>query len=190
MRTVVATACESWQTHPAKGIRLATPSAEPILEPEPVLDRVAVPVVVEVRVDIVVRPPLLDPLLPILELTLGVVAVPASATVVEADERPVGGQVVRLEGSCGMIADHERDRMLTQERRDVRHEPARMAELDAVAARREALECRGEPLVVPAKVPGKLPEDRTELRRADERFDAVVEALDACTEIAQAPDVR
>src|SRR5437867_5187613 len=109
---------------------------------------------------------------------------------VEADERPLGGQLVGLERPAGMIADHERRPVLAQQRVDVLDEPAGVAELETVAAGRDARERVGEPLVVAMKALRQLPEDRTELGRVDERLDSLVEALESLAEVGQALDVR
>jgi hypothetical protein len=53
--------------------------------------------------------------------------------VVEADEGPVRGQLICLEGTPRMIADGERYPMLAQERVHLWDKPARVAELEAVA---------------------------------------------------------
>ena len=69
--------------------------------------------------------------------------------------------------------------MLAQERVDVAVEPALVAELEAVAARRELVERGGEALVVAPEVRRQLPDDRAELARLDQRHDALVVAVDA-----------
>src|SRR5207249_964558 len=48
----------------------------------------------------------------------------------------------------------------------------------------------GEPLVVAVEALRELPENRTELRRVDERLDPLVEALESLTEVGQTLDVR
>src|SRR5439155_21009788 len=67
------------------------------LQPGRVLEREALPVVVEVGVDVDVLAPLLDPPRPPLELLLAVVAALPLGAGVEADERPAGGELERLE---------------------------------------------------------------------------------------------
>lgn len=104
---------------------------------------------------------------------------------VEADERPVGGQLARLERPLRRVADDEGDTVLTQERLDVRLEPAPVAKLEAMATRGQTLEGRREPLVVAMEVGGKLPEHRSELRRVDQRLDSLVEALHTGAEVRQ-----
>jgi hypothetical protein len=84
--------------------------------------------------------PLGDPSLPLLKLALGVVAVPAPAAVMEANEGPVCGQFVRLEGALRMIADDERDPMLAQESVHLRGKPALMTKLEAVSPGWQLLE--------------------------------------------------
>src|ERR671919_2146304 len=127
-------------------------------EPEPVLDGISLPVVVEVGENVNPPAPLGDPARPGLELALGVVTVAAAAPVVEADERPVGRELVCLERPLRVVADHERDPVLPQESVDVPGEPAGMAELEAVPTGRQPLERDREPLVVPAERLRQLPE--------------------------------
>ena len=83
--------------------------------------------------------------------------------VVEADERPVGGQLVSLERALRMIADHKRGIVRPEQLVDLGHEPARVAELEAVPARRELVQCSGEAVVVAPEVRGQLPEHRPHL---------------------------
>src|ERR687895_1112088 len=105
--TFPSAAMISSRTGPISPVRL--PLGETAPEPERVLDGVALPVVVEVRVDVDLRPPRSNAPLPLLELALGVVPAAAAVTVVEANERPVRGELVRLEGPLGVVTDHERD---------------------------------------------------------------------------------
>src|SRR5205085_5896577 len=88
------------------------------------------PVVVEVGDDLDLCPPGCDPTLPRCELGVRVVAAEAAAAV-KADERPVGGQLVALEGPRRVVADRERGAVLSEKRVDVLDEPARLAELEA-----------------------------------------------------------
>jgi hypothetical protein len=85
---------------------------------------------------------------------------------VEADERPAGGQLVRLERvHLRPVADHERDTVLAEQRVRLLDEPGRVSELDAVAqAGRQPGERLGEPVVVAAERRRQLPEERPELR--------------------------
>src|SRR6266516_560149 len=163
---------------------------EPPLEPETVPNGVAVPVVVEVDVDVRASGPALDPPGPLFELALGVVRVAHTSPVVEADERPVGGELMRLERAGGRVADHERDPVRAQELVDLVGEPALVPELEAVPAGRQLLERLPQPLVIPAERARQLPEHRAELRRADERPDARVKELEARRQLAQPLDVR
>src|SRR5438874_3032491 len=163
---------------------------EPLLQPEAVPDREAFPVVVEIREHLDLASPRLEPLRPFLELGLGIVPAPSARARVKADERPVGGHLVRLEWALGMVADHERRAVRTQQLVDVGGEPALVPKLKAVAPRWQLAERIREAVVVAAKVPRQLPEHRPELRRADERLNPVVERPHARTEVAQAPDVR
>src|SRR5215203_1821393 len=132
-------------------------SGEVALEPQGVVHREALPVVVEVGEDLGVLAPGADPLAPLLELALGVVAVPAPAAVVEAHEGPVRRQLVGLEGAIGMIADGEGDPVLAQQGVDVRGEPAGVAELEVVPSGGQPPQRRGEPLVVAAEPLRQLP---------------------------------
>src|SRR5881628_3736432 len=65
-----------------------------------------------------------------------------------------------------------------------------MPELEAVAPERQCRERRGQTFVVSMEVLRKLPEDRSHLRRADERFDPLVEALDTAFQVGQALHMR
>src|SRR5581483_1836303 len=156
---------------------------ETLSEPKPVLDREAAPVVVEVRVDVRALAPLLDPRRPDGQLLVRVVAV--TAAVVEAEEGEVGGQLAGLEGPSRIVADHERDAVAPEQLVGLADEPARVPELERVAAGREPCQRVRQPLVVPRKVGRQLPEHRAELRRADERVDALVEASHRLAHVGQ-----
>src|SRR5438874_7606527 len=137
---------------PREMVRAAS-AFEPPLEPERVPDREHLPVVVEVGEHLDLPAPALEAPSPLLELTLGVVAATTARAVVEADERPIGRELVRLERlDLGPVSDHERRSVTAEKGVDVLHEPARMAELEAVALvrPREPLERGREPVVVPA----------------------------------------
>src|SRR3954447_17558480 len=69
-----------------------------------VRDRERLPVVVEVGPRL--ASPGLDPRRPLLDLRLGVVAVPAPAAVVEADVRPGRVRLRGLERLRGVVSDH------------------------------------------------------------------------------------
>src|SRR5215467_2892034 len=111
-----------------------------MLELERVLDGERLPVVVEVGVHVHVLTPLADARGPLVELGLRIVAATTAMPVVEADEGPLGGDLVGLELALGRVADHERDAVPPQQLVDVLAEPARVAELEAVAALRQLLE--------------------------------------------------
>src|SRR5690242_19900105 len=98
---------------------------------EPVRDCEAAPVVVEVGVDVDSPPPLDDAISPLLELPPRVVPGPA-ATVVEADERPVRGQLARLKLPVGVVADRNRRLVFPEQRVHVLCEPALVAEFERV----------------------------------------------------------
>jgi len=107
----------------------------------PQVERVArredLPVVVEVRVDVDRRAPLGDPRRPLAKLGLRVVAAPPAMAVVEAHEREVGHDLVRLElRDLRAIADRQRHAVPAQQLVDVVAEPRRMTELERVAPRR------------------------------------------------------
>src|SRR5439155_20818966 len=112
-----------------------------------------------------------------------VAALPVAA--VKADERPARREVMRLERPRGRVADHESRAVLAQKRIDVIDEPARVAELDAMPPGRQPLECLRQSLIVASKGRRQLPQDGTELRRAYERLDPLVEALETQPEVAQ-----
>src|SRR5215211_5272289 len=107
----------------------------------------------------------------------------------EADERPVRRHLVSLEGAIGVIADHQRRTGLPQRVVDLAVEPARMAELEAVATGRKLREGTPQPLIVALEVLRKLPQDGAELRRRGERLDPLPERLDAAVEVGEPLDV-
>src|SRR5687768_4966367 len=84
-----------------------------------------------------------------------------------------------------MIPDHECDAVLAKDLVDLLHEPARVAELEAVASPRQAFESRFEALVVTMEVAWKLPEDRPELAGGDQRLDPLIETLDSRTHVGE-----
>src|SRR5436190_8566001 len=96
---------------------------------------------------------------------------------------------MRLERALRRVADYQGRAAASEERIDLVREPAGVAELEAVPTRRKVLKRGREPLVVAVKVLRQLPEDRPQLRRADERLDALVEALEAGTELSEALEV-
>src|SRR5207244_7038313 len=69
----------------------------------------------------------------------------------DLDERPVGGELVGLEGALGVVADHERGAALPEQLVDVVREPARMPKLEAVAARWQLGKGSRQPVVVDRK---------------------------------------
>src|SRR3954447_9879510 len=106
---------------------------EAVLEVEGVLDRVTLPVFVEVGEDVDVRRPGREALRPPVELGVGVVAVCAVRATVEAYEREVRRQLVRLEVvDLRPVADHERRVTGAQERVGLLAEPRGMTELERV----------------------------------------------------------
>ena len=96
----------------------------------------------------------------------------------EPDERPIGGQLARLERPARVVADDQRRLVLAQQRVDVRPEPALVAELERVPAGRDPLQGSGQPLVVALEVRRQLPEDRPELVALDQRRDRRVVAVE------------
>ena len=73
--------------------------------------------------------------------------------------RPVGGQDLgRRHAAQRVVADHQRRAVPAQERVDRLGEPARVAELERVAARGQVLERRGEALVVAPEALRQLPQ--------------------------------
>src|SRR3954469_1663153 len=150
-----------------------------------VADREALPVVVEVRPDRRLAGDRGEPVGPGPQLGLGVVAAPAAVAVVEAHEGPVGRELERLERALGVVPDGQRDLVPAQQLVDLLAEPARVAELEAVATGRQQVEGGGERVVVALEPLRQLPQHRPELRRADERLDALVEAPDPLLDVAQ-----
>ena len=67
----------------------------------------------------------------------GAIAAPAAVPVVKAHECPVRRELVGLEGPLGRVPDDQRGVVAVQEAVDVRGEPARVAELEAVTCRRQ-----------------------------------------------------
>src|SRR4051794_7964073 len=165
---------------------------EALLEVERVLDRVPEPVVVEVREDVDVARPRVEPARPLVELGVAVVAVRAVRPAVKADEREVGGQLVCLERAhLRPVPDDERDVPLAEERHHVGREPTLVPKLNSVPLPgRKIVERGGEPLVVALEGRRQLPEERPELRRAKQRLDPVVEDREVRRDLAQALDVR
>src|SRR5215208_5011945 len=88
---------------------------EPLLQPVSVVDRVPLPVVVVVGEDVALVAPTCDPLGPLVELVVCVVAVAAARAGLEADEHPVGRALERLERPARVVADHERDAVPPQQ---------------------------------------------------------------------------
>src|SRR5436305_359457 len=123
--------------------------------------------------------PVLEPLRPLLELGLRVVAAPSAMAVVEAHQGPVGGHLVGLEVEPFAVADHERGAVRPQQGVDVAGEPAAVAELEAVPPLGQCGKSALEPLLVALEVRRQLPDDRPELRRLGERRDPLVVACDA-----------
>src|SRR4029453_12708866 len=130
-----------------------------------------------------------DPPRPLVQLGLGVLAAAAAVAVVQAEDRPVGGQLVRLEGPARVVRDHQRGVVRAQLLVDRLREPALVAELEAVAPRREQGERASEPVVVAPEVGRELPDDGAELARLDERLDALVVAPDSLGEALKPLDV-
>ena len=83
-----------------------------------------------------------------------------------------------LEGALGVVADHERGAALPEQLVDVVREPARMPKLEAVAARWQLGKGSRQPVVVAVEILRQLPQQRSELARAPQRLDVLVEPLD------------
>src|SRR5689334_24239267 len=94
-----------------------------------VTDGVRIPVVVEVSEGGPFVGPVPNSPCPLVDLAVRIVAVAPPLAAVEADEREVGRELVRLERPFGVIADNERDVVPAQQLVDVVVEPARVAEL-------------------------------------------------------------
>jgi len=85
--------------------------------------------------------------------------------VVEPQQRPVRGQIARLERPARVVGDHERGAVRAKQVVHWPDEPALVAELEAVAPRRKQRQRGRQPLVVAPEVCGELPDDRPELAR-------------------------
>ena len=152
--------------------------------------REAFPVVVEVREDSHPLAPAADALRPLVELRLGVVAVPPAPARVEADEREVGRQLMGLERPARIVADDQRDVVPAQELVHGVREPRRLAELERVATGRKVFERALQPVVVALERRRELPQDRCHLRRGDERRDPCVEEPLGLVQVAQPLHMR
>src|SRR6476469_1710330 len=117
------------------------------------------PVVVEVGEDLAAGAPGGDPAAPAIELGLRVVAVPAPRPVVEAQIGDLAGWPCVGQRTASVVGDHQRSAVLFQQPADRRHEPARVAELEAVAGGRQQLKGGGKGGIVAVEVPRQLPED-------------------------------
>src|SRR3954447_18655573 len=137
------------------------------------------PVVVEVGEDLAARAPGGDPSPPVLDLGRRVVAVAAAGSVVEAHVGELPDRPRLRQRPAAVVGDHQRGAVLLQQPHHRRREPARVAELDAVAGRRHQLQRSGEDGVVAGEVLGQLPEDRAELAALAQRLQRVPEASEA-----------
>ena len=161
------------------------------LEPKPVANRVALPVVVEVGVDVDARGATgRCRRAHVVELPLGVVAGAAAAAVVEADERPVRRQLVRLEGPLRMVADDERRAVLAQEPRRRRARTSSGAGTRSSAGPAEAARARRPRRSSSRwKFAGSCQSTGPSFGESTSGCDALVEALDALLQVGQALDV-
>src|SRR5665647_3414885 len=172
--------------------RARTACVEQLLHAQGVTNGEELPVVVEVREHLRLTAPVFQTARPLPQLGVAVVAAAATRPVVEPDERPRRGEHVRLELlHFRAVADHERGAVRAQQCVDLLCEPARMAELEAVAllARQSCKRVR-EPLVVALERRWKLPEDRPHLRAVEQRLEPLGETLEPGAELEQALDVR
>src|SRR3982751_5534393 len=96
----------------------------------------------------------------------------------EADEHPVRGRLMRLERPPRIVTDDERGATRAQQLVDLRHEPALVPKLEAMAARRQLPERIRKAPVVAMEVSRQLPEHRPQLGRPHERLDPFVEPPD------------
>src|SRR5213079_740416 len=117
-------------------------------------------------------------------------AAPASIAAVKPDVGPARRELVGLEWPLGVVADHERRPMAAKELVHLGHEPAFVAELEAVAALGQLLEGGLQTLVVPLEVGRELPQDRSHLRAVGQGLDRIEETLATSGHLAQALDVR
>src|SRR5215213_9018157 len=88
-------------------------------QPAGVIERKSLPVVVRIYEHLRLAAPGGDPALPGLELCARVVAATPARAVVQADEGPVGGQLVALKRTLGVIADHQRRSVRAQQVHDL-----------------------------------------------------------------------
>src|SRR6478672_11944568 len=161
-------------------------AAQMLLQIGGVGGRVGAPVVVEVGEDLGTAAPGRDPPPPAVELRLRVVPAASARPAVKADQRPVGGQKMRLKRPLGVIADHQRGAVAAQQVEDRALEPAGVAELECVPGGRQLLQGRGEPFVVAVEAFRELPENRAELAGGAQRLDPLEEAPRPHTCLAQA----
>ena len=145
------------------------------------------PVVVEVGEDVsrLAR----DAIRPRAELPLAVAAV-ASTSGVEPQVAPVCSVHPRRRFTGRPVRNHERGAVRAQELVDVLGEPARVPELEGVAAGRQRLERTGEDVVVPLEARRQLPEQRPELAGSAQWLDACVHPLHSLSHASQALHVR
>src|SRR5262249_28630642 len=149
----------------------------------------ALPVVVEVGVDLGVAPPLREAAGPGREFRLRVVAVTAAAAVVKSDVGPVRRpDRRRADPARALVTDHGSGAVLAEPGVAVVGEPARGAELEGVPAVAQRGEGLRETHRVAMKVRRELPEKRTELLGPGERFERLVEALHALLDHGEALD--
>src|SRR3954447_15957123 len=144
---------------------------EQVLEVQGVLDRVTLPVVVEVAEDVDVRRPGTEALRPSVELGVRVVSVCPVGATVEPNEREVRRQLVRLEIiDLRPVSDHECHVVGAKERVGLLAEPRRVTELEGVpvAVVTNVVESALETLEVALEGRRQLPEERAELGRAQE----------------------
>jgi hypothetical protein len=158
---------------------------KPPPERQRVLDGEALPVVVEVGEHLDGLAPRPHAGRPLAQLAIGVVAAVAAAAVVEAQVGPVRGHDLRRRLAPAAVVDDERGAVLAQQRPYRLGEPARVAQLERVPARREVGERVGEPVVVAAEGVGQLPQHRAELGRLDQRRDRLVVAPDPAVHVRE-----
>src|SRR5205085_2079327 len=138
----------------SRAARLAQPEGG--LQRDAVRDRIATPIVVEVREDLAARAPGRELSRPCGELARGIVPLAPAASVVEADVGPVRRRALGLERARRMVADDQRGAMRSEHAEHLGNEPARMAELEGVSPTWERLERAGEAVVVAMEALGKL----------------------------------
>src|SRR5919197_1365885 len=150
------------------------------------------PVVVEVREDVDLVRPAREPLAPLLQFGLRVVAVAAAAAGVEAHEGEVGRQLVSLKRvHLRTVGDDECAAVLAKQRIRVVAKPRRVPKLERVPVPVvQPIQRHCEPVEVATEGGRQLPEERAELGRAQQRLDPLVEERQVLRDVVQPLHLR